>query len=465
MLSPSIKESIKVSISVGITIALALYFQWDKPYWAAITVIAISATETFGHGVQQGKLRILGTVAGILYALLLISLFSQDHLLFIGFFHLFLAGCVFFSDNKRYGYAFTMAFTVFAIVAMLGGTNGNASFDIAILRIQETMLGVLVYSIVYRLLWPSSTESLFFDSLKTVTSQFDLATSAIEKALLGEYKIDRESDIFDSQRHINKLREILALPVAIHYRLRHEKTKWQIVVEACEAMQANMTLIVAEIDNEVDKQTIVNKLIQFKHELILLEAALKDEKIQTQALALYWSQYTENKAAADKTINAKQLRLRLNNTLTATAISLTCFGLWIYFSIPGGPIFPLVGAVLANVTVHMPDSLIRQAKLASLAWGAVFLAEYCLVLTVITELWQLIAFYMVNMLLIYGLCGKPSLAVQRILGGNLLLIMTMNALHSAPQFEIITPLFMLTMMVISLSVARFYTRLLHIKAK
>lgn len=465
MLSSTMKEAIKISLSVGLSIALALFFQWDKPYWAAITVIAISATETFGHGIQQGKLRILGTVVGILFALLLISLFSQDRLLFIVFFQLFLGICVFFSGNKRYGYAFTMAFAVFSIVAMMGSANGTASFDIAILRIQETMLGVLVYSAVYRFLWPSSTESLFFDSLQTVTTQFDLVTPAIEKALLDESKIDRESEIFDSQRHINKMRELLTLPAASNYRLRHEKAKWRTIIDACDGIQAHITQLAKDC-NEGERQVIEKSLSHLKYEMGLLTAAINDDAEKLHVLALYWSKYVNSQVTVvNKQNNVNQFRLQLNYAFTAMAISSTCFGLWIYFAIPGGPMFPLIGAALANVAVQMPDSLIRQAKLACLAWGVLFLAEYCLVLTALTELWQLIAFYMVNMLLIYGVCGKPSLAVQRILGGNLLLIMTMNALHNTPQFEIITPLFMLTMIVISLSVARFYTRLLHIKAK
>ncbi len=465
MLSSTMKEAIKISLAVGVSIALALFFQWDKPYWAAITVIAISATETFGHGIQQGKLRILGTVVGILFALLLISLFSQDRLLFIVFFQLFLALCVFFSANKRYGYAFTMAFAVFSIVAMLGGTNGIASFDIAILRVQETMLGVLVYSAVYRFLWPTTTESLFFESLKALTNQFNLAKTTLEQALVEERKLEIKSDMFDGQHHINKMRELLALPAASNYHLRHEKAKWRTIIDASDGIQAHITQLVKD-SNESERQVIEKSLSHLEYEMRLLTAAINDDAEKLHVLALYWSKYENSQATAvNKKNNVNQFRLQLNNAFTAMAISSTCFGLWIYFAIPGGPMFPLIGAALANTTVRMPDSLIRQAKLACLAWGVVFIAEYCLVLTTLTELWQLIVFYMVNMLFIYGLCGKPSLAVQRILGANLLLIMTMNALHGTPQYEIITPLLMLLMLVICLAVARFYTRLLHIKAE
>ncbi|MFV7770072.1 FUSC family protein [Shewanella marisflavi] len=463
MLSSSLKEAIKISLAVGLTIALALFFQWDKPYWAAITVIAISANESFGHGILQGKLRIVGTLTGILFALLLISQFSQDRLLFIVFFHLFLGVCVFFSSHKRNGYAFTMAFAVFAIVAMIGGTEGTASFDIAILRIQETMLGVVVYSAVYRFIWPITTESLFFDILKTVTKQFTLARKALVEAKTDKHILDAKSDLFANQQHIDKLQELLALPLASTYRLRYEKAKWQSVTLACDGIQAHLLKLAKGIQHEMDPNDLDNGVTQLGHELRLLNATITNEQSKDAELIQHW---TKRDSKLDAKVDAEEagakrrlLRQRLTNVITAVASSLTCFGLWIYFAIPGGPIFPLVGAALANACVHMPVSLIRQAKLACLAWGALFLVEYCLVLTNITELGQLVAFYSLNTLLIFTVFNKPSHVVIRILGGNLLLIMTMNALHGTPKYEIITPLLMLIIMLLSLTVARFYIRL------
>ncbi|TVP14606.1 FUSC family protein [Shewanella sp. KCT] len=506
MLSRSIKEAIKVATAVAVSIALALFFQWDKPYWAAVTVIAISANESFGHGIRQGKMRLLGTLMGVLYALVMIALFSQERLMFIAFFHLFLGFCVFFSDNKRYGYAFTMAFTVFAIVAMMGGTNGTASFDVAILRIQETLLGVLVYSGVFRFLWPTTTESLFFDTLETLTQQFALARTRLTQAFSDGQTLDDDAELLANQGNIDRLRELLALSAASHYQLRHEKAKWQSVVQACDGIQGHITQLAEAIasqqrqpheanhqqpdlemlaleqpslaqpdlaETDLDETGLIRQgLDKLSQELDLLAACIDKEQPQSRELARYWAGQSQSNAelnaqveanaeakAANKAAQSKLLQQRLTNALTAIAISLTCFSLWIYFAIPGGPIFPLIGAALANVAVHMLGSIIRQAKLACLAWGALFLAEYCFILTTLTELWQLVAFYGINTLLVYGYFNKPSQVVIRLLGGNLLLIMTMNALHGTPQYEIITPLLMLVIMLICLTVVRFYLRL------
>ncbi|WP_394229613.1 FUSC family protein [Shewanella colwelliana] len=463
MLSPAIKEAIKVALSIGIAIALALFFQWEKPYWAAVTVIAVSMSATFGHGIQRANLLLLGTLTGICYAFLMISLSPQDRFLFICFFTLFLAVCVFFSDNKKYGYAFTMAFTVFAIIAMMGRGNGEVSFNYAILRAQEATLGVLVYSAVFKLLWPVSAESRFFGTLKTIAQQFQLTQATIDQALVNNDTSTLESLQLNIQPAIDELQDLLDLPMSNSYRLRHEKAKWQAVVNACSGIKAHINRSVPPANQRINKDYIDQQLVDLSQEITLLEQALKGDKSSTGALIDYWQQGTNSTEATPNSTTAKNLlQLRLKRVMSAVAISSTCFGLWIYFAIPGSFIFPMLGAVFANVTRLLPDSIIRQAEYFTLLWGAVFLAQFCLVLTNITELWQLCGFYMVNTFFIYAVFHKPSDAVIRMLGGIMMLIMTMGALYATPKFDIVMPILMLIIMLMVLAIARFYTRLFRL---
>lgn len=463
MLNPSTKEAIKISLSIGLAIALALLFQWDKPYWAAVTIIAISANETFGHGVKKGQLRLLGTLIGISIALILISLFSQDQFIFISLFVVFLGISVFFSNHLKYGYAFTMAFMVFSIVAMMGSASGEVSFNIAILRIQETTLGVLVYSAVYRFLWPTTTESIYFDTLNIVTKQFEAAYTTLEKSLADSKRLTSNSAVPISQVQVDRLNELLSLPLVASYRLQHHKAKWQDITNACGHTEKHIQRLNSLITAVKCKQTLKDSLEQLQCELTLLKKAIGGDSADIKMLNEYWNELAHNsKQNLSNNPNPNLWQLNLRKAFTAMAISATCFGLWIYFAIPSGPIFPLIGAALANITVQMPGSLIKQAQWVALGWGTLFIAQYSLLLPHITELWQLIAFYVFNMLFIYGLCRKPSLAVHRMLGGNLLLLMTMNAMHGTPQYDIITPVLMLVIMLICLSISHFYVRLFQI---
>ncbi|MDF5312032.1 aromatic acid exporter family protein, partial [Vibrio parahaemolyticus] len=52
MLSSSTKEAIKAALSIVVAICLALWFQWEKPYWAAIAVAVMALNESFAHSIH-----------------------------------------------------------------------------------------------------------------------------------------------------------------------------------------------------------------------------------------------------------------------------------------------------------------------------------------------------------------------------------------------------------------------------
>ena len=52
------------SVAVTIAIAIALWMDWEKPYWAAFGVIMISLATT-GQSLNKGVMRILGTLVAV----------------------------------------------------------------------------------------------------------------------------------------------------------------------------------------------------------------------------------------------------------------------------------------------------------------------------------------------------------------------------------------------------------------
>jgi uncharacterized membrane protein YccC len=65
------------------------------------------------------------------------------------------------SLDLRRGYLYNIAITVFLVITSAGVDNGTNGFATAILRLQETLLGVVIFSLVYRLVWAVTTESEF----------------------------------------------------------------------------------------------------------------------------------------------------------------------------------------------------------------------------------------------------------------------------------------------------------------
>ena len=75
-LSTRAKEAIKTALAVTIAMGIALWMDWEKPYWAAFGVIMISLP-TKGQSLNKGAMRMLGTLVGIVVAF-------RNPLIFIG---------------------------------------------------------------------------------------------------------------------------------------------------------------------------------------------------------------------------------------------------------------------------------------------------------------------------------------------------------------------------------------------
>ncbi|NMU76265.1 FUSC family protein, partial [Vibrio parahaemolyticus] len=140
----------------------------------------------FAHSINKGHNRLLGTLLGIGYAFFLITTFSQDRFLFLTFFTLFLGACIFMSSDEKYGYVFSIGFAVCSIIACMGGFDSQATFHFAVLRMQETILGVITFSFVYRLVWPVSTEQNFIQ-------RFETSREAMLNAMKSPNDIDTEA--------------------------------------------------------------------------------------------------------------------------------------------------------------------------------------------------------------------------------------------------------------------------------
>ncbi|XNH06186.1 aromatic acid exporter family protein [Vibrio cyclitrophicus] len=53
MFTASTKDAIKAALSIVIAICLALWFGWEKPYWAAIAVAVMTLNESFAHSINK----------------------------------------------------------------------------------------------------------------------------------------------------------------------------------------------------------------------------------------------------------------------------------------------------------------------------------------------------------------------------------------------------------------------------
>jgi uncharacterized membrane protein YccC len=179
-LSTKTKEAIKTALAMTIAYGIALSMDWDKPYWAGFAVAMVSLA-TVGQSMNKAALRMFGTLVGMVVALTFIALFAQERWAFILFLSTYAGFCAYMMSGSRNAYFWHVSAFVCVIICMDGGPHAANAFQTAMLRTQETGLGILVYSLVTIFIWPSRSTTAFN------AASADLATTQLQfyRACLG----------------------------------------------------------------------------------------------------------------------------------------------------------------------------------------------------------------------------------------------------------------------------------------
>jgi uncharacterized membrane protein YccC len=160
MLSRKAKESIKTALAMTLAYGIALAMDWDKAMWAGFTVAMISLS-TIGQSINKAALRVLGTLVAVVVSLTLIAWFPQDRWLLIIAMVGLVGGCTYMMAGQRHQYFWHVLAFVTVIIVMGSLADPEVAFNTAVLRAQETGLGILVYGLVSVLLWPNDSRSDF----------------------------------------------------------------------------------------------------------------------------------------------------------------------------------------------------------------------------------------------------------------------------------------------------------------
>ncbi len=156
-LSTRAKEAIKTSLAVVVAYAIPLALGWEKPFWAVFAVLMISL-DTAGQSLNKGAMRMLGTLVAGAVAMFLIALFPQDRWLMVLSLSLYYGFCTYMTMGSRRPYFwFVSAFVCMVIIVDAAPSDSLRSFQIVVARVEETGMGILVYSLISTLLWPRSS--------------------------------------------------------------------------------------------------------------------------------------------------------------------------------------------------------------------------------------------------------------------------------------------------------------------
>ncbi|MEL7937042.1 FUSC family protein [Pseudomonas delhiensis] len=132
-----------------LTLYLAFLLDLDQPKWASMTVVIISQPLA-GMTLQKSFAQVLGTTLGGAVAVGVMALFPQAPLPFLLTLALWLGLCTTGGTLLRYthSHAFVLAGFTAVIVALLAQPDPQGTYDLAITRVTETLLGVACVTLV-----------------------------------------------------------------------------------------------------------------------------------------------------------------------------------------------------------------------------------------------------------------------------------------------------------------------------
>ncbi len=187
-MSTRAKEAIKIALAFVIAIGIAVWMDWEKPYWAAFAVAFISL-DTAGASLNRGAERMLGTLVAIAAAFTFLALFPQQRWLFMAVVSLYVGLCAYMMTGKQHQY-YWYASGFICVVIAVNSSNSLTAFQTAVERAQETGTGVLVYSLIAAMLWPRSSQKALDDTIRTVwTTQTGLYRNCLN-LMSGKGKAD-----------------------------------------------------------------------------------------------------------------------------------------------------------------------------------------------------------------------------------------------------------------------------------
>src|SRR3954453_13734873 len=118
----------KTTASGLIALLIAFTFNLDQPQWALLTVFIVSQPQS-GLVLAKSFYRIIGTLVGAAVALLLVALFAQERVLFLGALALWIGVCTFGSQYARNFAAFSFVLSGYtaAIVGIPAALETNSA--------------------------------------------------------------------------------------------------------------------------------------------------------------------------------------------------------------------------------------------------------------------------------------------------------------------------------------------------
>jgi uncharacterized membrane protein YccC len=150
---PRARLGVMAVFSVAASTTAALTLHLDDVWWAAISGF-MSIQATLPASVQKAFLRILGTTAGAIAAVLLTPWLAYDHVAFCAILMIVTTIGVIGVQVSPHGYAWLFTAITFDLILLMSIDKPLLAFDLAVYRTTEVIIGCVAAVVIALLLAP-----------------------------------------------------------------------------------------------------------------------------------------------------------------------------------------------------------------------------------------------------------------------------------------------------------------------
>lgn len=237
------REAVKTGLAMAVACGCAMALGWSNPYWACIAVAVVSLP-TVGESLQKCVQRLWGTIAAGGVALACLALFPQERWPFIACIAGYVGLCAYrITTSRKVYFWFLSGYVSLLIAAAIIGTSAQQAFDTAMLRLQETGLGILAYALVSVFVWPHRSAPDLDATVKSLLGVQAKITHRSFALLRGNAADDAPDTLLGlGDQLLALLRRRLDAAGMECLEVRELRNWWMRVVAALEAMQSSLRL-------------------------------------------------------------------------------------------------------------------------------------------------------------------------------------------------------------------------------
>lgn len=214
--------ALRLAFAAWLAFAIAAELHVQNAYWAAMPIWVV-AQSTRGLLLERSILRVVGTLIGAAFGLLVLHL-QFGALMVCLLLGVWVAICSMLTHTLRgvHSYAALMAGMTAAIVAVPSMLGGDSSLSIAIARVECTLIGVVVVTLVTGLFTPQSPRQAFYRRVRHLCADAAaLAADVLDGPATNDHA-RRKRQLLDEISEIDSAaRLVSAGSVEGYRRLRH----------------------------------------------------------------------------------------------------------------------------------------------------------------------------------------------------------------------------------------------------